>query len=148
MKVVEIQGNLFDHVSEGDAIAHGVNCRGFMGSGIALPIKNMFPENFLAYNELCRRGELQPGFILPHIENGIMVINMATQFEMGPDATYEWVDAAALNLYAYCQTTGVSTVKMPKIGCGIGGLEWDQVRIILESIGNDDVTLEVYYLEA
>jgi hypothetical protein len=36
---------------------------------------------------------------------------------------------------------------LPKIGCGIGGLEWDSVRDILEEVGGEDVTLEVYYLE-
>lgn len=146
MKVVEIQGNLFEHVSEGDAIAHGVNCRGFMGSGIALPIKNMFPDNFLAYNELCRRGELQPGFILPIIEHGILVFNMATQYEMGPDAQYDYVNAAAQNLYVYCLGNNIPVVKMPKIGCGIGGLQWEQVSKILQETGDEDVTLEVYCL--
>lgn len=146
MKVIEIEGDLFEHVSEGDAIAHGVNCRGFMGSGIALPIKNMFPENFLAYNELCRRGELLPGFVLPVIENGIIVLNMATQYELGPDAQYDYVDEAAQNLYAYCTMNAVKIVKMPKIGCGIGGLQWKSVAKILRETGDDDVALEVYYL--
>lgn len=147
MKVIEIQGDLFDHVSEGDAIAHGVNCRGFMGSGIALPIKNMFPNNFLAYNDQCNGQRLQPGDVLASIEHGIVVFNMATQFEPGPDARYEWVLAAAANLFAYCRDNQIPVVKMPKIGCGIGGLDWDDVRALLEEIGTDEVTLEVYYLE-
>jgi O-acetyl-ADP-ribose deacetylase (regulator of RNase III) len=147
MKVIEIQGDLFEHVSEGDAIAHGVNCRGFMGSGIALPIKNKFPNNFLAYNDQCNGQNLLPGDVLASEENGVVVFNMATQFEPGPDARYEWVGLAAANLYGYCRDNDISTVKLPKIGCGIGGLEWDSVRDILEEVGGEDVTLEVYYLE-
>lgn len=147
MKVIEIKGDLFENFSQGDAIAHGVNCRGFMGSGIALPIKNEFPNNFLAYNDQCNGQRLEPGDVLAFHEGGVIVFNMATQFEPGPDARYEWVGLAAANLYSYCRDNAIPVVKMPKIGCGIGGLEWESVRDILEEIGDEDVALEVYYLD-
>ena len=44
-----------------EALVNSVNCVGVMGRGIALQFKNLFPENFKAYAEACRREEVQPG---------------------------------------------------------------------------------------
>ena len=52
-------GNIFDEDVE--ALVNSVNCVGFMGRGIALQFKNIFPENFRAYAAACKRSEVQPG---------------------------------------------------------------------------------------
>lgn len=146
MLVTETQGDLFANVSEGDAFAHGVNCLGAMGSGIAVPVKRMYPENYQRYFDACMNFDLMPGELLTHIEDGVLVINMATQYDMGANAKYEYVELAAQNLYEYCLDEKIPVVKMPKIGCGIGGLQWDKVLEILQNTGDDNISIEVYYL--
>ena len=46
---------------DAEALINTVNCVGVMGRGIALQFKNVFPENFKAYAEACKREEVQPG---------------------------------------------------------------------------------------
>ena len=46
---------------EADALVNTVNCVGVMGRGIALQFKNVYPENFKAYEAACKREAVQPG---------------------------------------------------------------------------------------
>jgi len=147
MIVVDTKGDMFEALQYYDTIAHGANCQGVMGSGIAKPIRDRYPTNFDVYRLLCRGGLFTPGDILPVLDNGHIVINMATQNFPGPDARYEWVAESAQGVYDFCKKVGVDRVKMPRIGCGIGGLDWHNVRAILTNIGAQDVTVEVFYLE-
>ena len=55
-----------------EALVNSVNCVGIMGRGIALQFKNIFPANFKAYAEACRREEVQPGRMFV-FETGQMV---------------------------------------------------------------------------
>src|ERR1700681_4163107 len=52
-------GNLLDAKTE--AVVNTVNTVGVMGKGIALMFKEAFPENFRAYEEACKRREIQVG---------------------------------------------------------------------------------------
>ena len=45
----------------GEALVNTVNCAGFMGKGIALQVKQAFPENFTAYAAACQQGHVVPG---------------------------------------------------------------------------------------
>lgn len=146
MKLLEIKGDLFENLEDHDAIAHGVNCVGAMASGIAAPIRQKYPTNHTVYRLFCAGGILQPGDILPVVDGQTLVINMATQFAPGPDAKYQHVANSAEQLYNFCYNAKVPVVKLPRIGCGIGGLEWDIVASILTEAGKDDVTLQAYYL--
>ena len=63
-------GDIFDEDVE--ALVNSVNCVGVMGRGIALQFKNIFPANFKAYAEACKREEVQPGRMFV-FETGQMV---------------------------------------------------------------------------
>ena len=41
--------------------AHGCNCAGAMGKGIAVSFKQRLPEMYAEYKELCRNGQFKPG---------------------------------------------------------------------------------------
>ena len=47
--------------ADAEALVNTVNCVGIMGRGIALQFRKAFPDNFKAYEEACKRKELQPG---------------------------------------------------------------------------------------
>jgi O-acetyl-ADP-ribose deacetylase (regulator of RNase III) len=52
-------GNILD--ARTSALVNTVNTVGVMGKGIALQFKNAFPENFKAYAEAVKRGEIRTG---------------------------------------------------------------------------------------
>ena len=151
-------GDLF--TTENKALLHGVNTHGVMGSGIALPFKNKFPKMYEEYREYCKQGSLEPGsymgYVIPEGEGYTGIIyNAATQDAPGPNARYEWIDSSVRAVSAFqllmseFYPSAISPViSMPRIGCGIGGLEWEKVEQILLEIEKDTgITFEVWSLE-
>lgn len=145
MIVNDIQGDLFASLEEGDALAHGANCYGVMGAGVAKPIRDMFPKNYYKYRIRCIKGSFLPGDCLSTSENGLFVYNLATQFKPGADARLEWIVKSVTQMGRSTEMLGRDKVKTVRLGCGIGGLTWDIVKPALEAI-ESDLILEVYYI--
>src|SRR5687767_15542835 len=55
-------GNLLDAPVQ--ALVNTVNTVGVMGKGIALQMKNAYPENTKAYSEEVKKGKMKPGEVL------------------------------------------------------------------------------------
>lgn len=85
-------GNLFE-ADDLDALAHGVNCKGVMGAGIAAEFKKRWFAVFTKYRRLCEIGELFPGDCMPVVigDHGPIVYNLATQNRPGPDAKLRYI---------------------------------------------------------
>ena len=126
-----VKGDLLS--GEWDTIGHGVNCRGLMGSGIAAAIRAKFPEVYARYRDVCERGELHPGTAQPvWVEKGdatgTVVMNIASQFEPGADASEQWLlDGLHKALLLTGNFYRRDTLAIPEIGAGIGGLTREQV---------------------
>lgn len=58
-----VSGDLMYSASHFHSIAHGVNCQGVMGSGIALAIRTSMPEVYTKYRQIYETGKLKPGFV-------------------------------------------------------------------------------------
>lgn len=145
MIVNDIRGDLFAALEDGDALAHGANCYGVMGAGVAKPIKELFPKNYYKYRIRCIKGSFLPGDCLSTSENGLFVYNLATQFKPGAEAKLEYIQKAVTQMGRSAEMLGRDKVKTVRLGCGIGGLDWADVKPMLESI-DSDLILDVYYI--
>ena len=56
--------------------AHGCNCAGAMGKGIALQFKNKYPEMYLQYKKKCIQGEFKLGDIFEYQHNNDHIFNL------------------------------------------------------------------------
>lgn len=131
-----ISGDLMDATEE--LVAHGVNCAGAFGNGVAGAIKRRHPTVMEAYLSL-------PEHILGSCQfveyNEQIWVNAHTQRDYG----YDGGSYADLTSLAYCmiqiaefmENHNHKTIAMPKIGCGLGGLKWDQAEIIISDILQD-----------
>lgn len=145
MKVIDIQGDLFEALNPGDSLAHGANCMGFMGAGVAKPIHDRYPVNYGVYRYLCINGFFTLGDCLEVGEGDHTVYNLATQHFPGPHANLGAIGLAVKNMAIQTAARQVDLVKTVRLGCGIGGLDWDeQVKPMLDEL-DSDLTLEVYY---
>lgn len=128
-------GNLLD--ARAEAMVNTVNCVGVMGKGIALQFKQAFPQVFAAYERACRRGQVQPGRMFTVETGQIMgpryVINFPTKRHWKGNSRLEDVEAGLVALVAELRRLGIRSVAMPPLGCGAGGLRWDEVRPRIES---------------
>lgn len=131
------------------AFGHGVNTQGVMGSGIAKIIRELYPDVFPPYRQACQDGRLTGGSMLPvSIENGPVILNLASQELMGANATYDFVRASVNNAFRYAYSTKLSGFALPRIASDIGGLEWSKVSAIIEEIAENypTVTVELWSL--
>lgn len=120
-----ITGDIFDQEVEG--MGHGVNCKGVMGAGIAPLFAKRFPNMEREYIDICKRGTLQPGLVHIYLEDGKFIYNIASQNFPGSDARYPWLFLGLQAVRLHAEVNDVQGVALPRIGCGIGGLEWDRV---------------------
>jgi len=131
------------------AIAHGVNCHAAMRSGVAAIVARKFPEVEEAYNELCDNGELEPGDMFAmKSEDGKIVLNLASQNLPGADARLDWLRASYIEALQHCADYDIKGFAMPRIGAGIGGLQWEDVLAVIEeeTAKAPNVTVEVWSL--
>lgn len=140
-----VYGDVF--AADADAIAHGVNTRGIMGAGIAVHFRNKYPEMHLQYADVCDRyGFALAGTYFAYTaENGEVIYNLFTQTLPGANADYALVERSALAMLLDAERTGVKSIAIPAIGCGIGGLELHNVQWLLNAIfKNSDVKLTMH----
>jgi O-acetyl-ADP-ribose deacetylase (regulator of RNase III) len=127
------QGNILEENAE--ALVNTVNCVGVMGKGVALQFKQAFPENFLAYKKACTAKELQPGkmFIFP---TGQLfpryLINFPTKRHWKEKSRLEDIQTGLKALVAVVRQLEIRSIAIPPLGCGNGGLDWAEVKPLIE----------------
>lgn len=144
MPITHIEGDLF--ATHMPAIAHGCNTQGEMSTGVAKAMRNKYPEIFEPYVIACKQQAFTVGLAQPiKTRKGVTVFNLATQDQLGPNARLEWIDSsvrAALNIMG---RRGIAGVAIPRIGSGIGGLEWEDVLATLKEVAGNypHITMEI-----
>jgi len=128
-------GNLLQ--ADVEALVNTVNCDGFMGKGIALQFKQAWPENFDAYAKACRAKQVRSGqmFIWEtgRMVNPRYIINFPTKRHWREKALIEDIRSGLRALVADVRQLGIGSIAMPPLGCGNGGLDWRDVRPLIES---------------
>jgi O-acetyl-ADP-ribose deacetylase (regulator of RNase III) len=129
-------GNLFD--ADVEAIANAVNCVGVMGKGIALEFKKRFPSNFIAYKATCDAGELQLGRVFIHDEGSSAkpryIVNFPTKDHWRNPSRLEDIRSGLDSLSAEIDGLKIHSIAIPALGCGLGGLDWQDVRELIEQL--------------
>lgn len=122
--------------ADADALVNTVNCVGFMGRGIAAQFKRAFPANFVAYERQCKRGEMRPGKVLVFatgaLTNPKFVINFPTKRHWRGKSRLEDIDSGLQDLVREVRHLGLTSIAIPPLGCGLGGLNWADVRPRIE----------------
>jgi O-acetyl-ADP-ribose deacetylase (regulator of RNase III) len=133
-------GNLFD--ADVEAMVNAVNTVGVMGKGIALQFRKQFPEIIPFYESACGDGSLVVGrvqtirlSVLPGTAGPNYVINFPTKKHWKDDSKIEYIETGLKSLYAEIEKHGITSIAVPPLGCGLGGLRWADVRVkLVESL--------------
>lgn len=122
--------------ADAEALVNTVNCVGVMGRGIALQFRKAFPENFKAYKSICDKKQLQPGMMfvydLNRFENPRYIINFPTKRHWKGKSKIEYIETGLEALVQEVITHNIKSIAIPPLGCGLGGLDWVQVRQTIE----------------
>jgi O-acetyl-ADP-ribose deacetylase (regulator of RNase III) len=124
------KGNLLHAPAE--ALVNTVNEVGVMGKGIALMFREAFPTPAKAYEEACERGEVKVGRVLVTSNDRLLgprwIIHFPTKRHWRNPSRIEWVRTGLGDLARVVRELGITSIAIPPLGCGNGGLEWKTVR--------------------
>ena len=133
--IEEASGDLF--LAEVDALVNAVNTVGVMGKGLALAFKKKFPENFSAYQRACAAGDVTLGkmFVFDRAPRSPRwIVNFPTKRHWRDSSRLEDIRAGLLDLRDQVARHAIGSIAMPALGCGLGGLDWNDVRpMIIEA---------------
>jgi len=145
--MTEINGDLIKLAKDEnfDIIVHGCNCQRKMGAGIALTLKQNFPE--VAYQDSITKCNTLGNIDEVHIKNyKFKVINAYTQNYWGKCNKYE-TQNSRYNAIRKCMKKINERYKglrigLPLIGCGKAGGDWKIVKeIIKDELKDCNVTV-------
>lgn len=136
-------GNIFD--SKMQTLVNPVNCVGVMGKGLALEFKKRYPKVNNSYMKECRAGRFK-GFEVFSSDDGTKLIAcLATKIHWRDKSTYELTKKGLIKLYDKIQDGLITSLAIPAIGCGLGGLSWNKVKGQIEThLGSVATSIEVY----
>jgi O-acetyl-ADP-ribose deacetylase (regulator of RNase III) len=138
MPIHYVSGDLFVNEYQAQAFAQGCNCKGSMGAGIAVGFKERYPEMYEEYRRRCKANprEFNIGDVfLWHEAGKPAVFNLGTQEDYWLSrATYEAIELCLTNLRKSAAADEITSIAMPRIGAGYGGLSWKKVRVIIDRI--------------
>ena len=119
-------GNIFD--SKCSTLVNTVNCVGVMGKGIALDFKKKYPSMFDEYQKLCKDGRVKPG--QPYLYRdltGISIINFPTKDNWRSPSKFSYITKGLKWFRQSYRELGITSIAFPPLGCGNGGLSWDDI---------------------
>ncbi|MDO4636490.1 MAG: macro domain-containing protein [Lautropia sp.] len=136
---------------EADALVNTVNCVGVMGRGIALQFKNLYPENFKAYEAACKRDAVQPGcmFVFETVQLTLprFIINFPTKRHWRGKSRIEDIESGLVDLVKVIRDKGIRSIAIPPLGAGLGGLDWNDVRPRIERALTELADVQVLIFE-
>lgn len=128
------RGNVLE--ARAEALVNTVNCVGFMGKGVALQFKKAYPENFHAYQRACRNREVKPGRMFIFDCGSMLgvryIINFPTKRHWKGKSRYQDIEAGLAALVQDVRRLRIRSIAIPPLGCGLGGLDWNRVRPMIE----------------
>ncbi len=162
-----VKGDIRDATE--DCIAHGCNCQGVMGSGVALAIKNKWPDAYKAYVNGLHKDDTRLGMSIPHLheKTNTIIVNLLTQEYFGTDRRHVNYAAIVTSLVSFIDEVIVADgevngdlvdyelklrIAIPMIGAGLGGGDWEIIETLLEDIEDMytkecDLEFVVYYID-
>lgn len=147
MPLITTKGDLLDSPAQG--LVNPVNCVGVAGAGLARQFRDRWPVQVAQYAAFCKAGKMRPGIIHDALlPDGRKVLSVPTKRHWRDDSLPNDVAASLGGLRRYLLDTGLESVALPPLGCGLGGLSRVLVaRMIQTSLSGLDAEIFVYGLE-
>lgn len=139
------KGNIFN--SSCEFLVNPVNCVGVMGKGLALEFKNKYPLNFEIYKKACDNASFHIGNLLIVPVDNKFIVNFPTKKHWRNKSDLEFIKIGLEELKVAIKDFNIKSIALPKLGCGLGGLDWNEVFDLIKDFHNsivDNVLVQVF----
>ncbi len=144
----EVSGDILN--SKAAAIAHGVAPNDHFNQGLALSLREYVPAMYKDFRHYCQVAHPKPGSIWTWAApDGRRFVNLMTQAPPASEganpgtASVRNVKAALKELRKLIQDEKLTSIALPRLATGVGGLDWDAVKPLIEA-QLDDLDIPVY----
>lgn len=133
--ITEARGNLLG--ADVDALVSTVNTVGIMGKGIALQFKRAYPAMFKEYARKAKAGQIRLGEV--HVwptqlmTGPRFIINFPTKGHWRSSSKLPDIDHGLDDLVRVIREHDITSIAVPPLGCGNGGLEWRVVESLIRA---------------
>lgn len=128
--ITYIKGNIFD--SPAQVITNTVNTVGVMGKGIALEYKKRYPGMFDEYKKLCDEKQFDVGQLALWKGKDRWILFFPTKKLWRSPSKIEYIEAGLKKFSNVWDELNIDSIAFPKLGCGYGGLNWPEVKSLME----------------
>lgn len=137
-------GDLF--ASKMETLVNTVNCVGVMGKGVAKIFKEKYPAMFTEYKIQCSQGLIKTGTLYPYYEDGnVRVLNFPTKVHWRSPSQISFIEDGLKWFVDHYEELGITSIAFPPLGCGNGGLKWENVGpIMVKALENLPIDIEIY----
>ena len=118
-----------------------------MGKGIALQFARAFPAMLADYEKAANRGEVRLGEMHVWASDAMWdprwIINFPTKGHWRAGSRFADIKSGLVDLVRVCRSLRIASIAVPPLGCGNGGLAWDDVRPLIEEALSEVPELDV-----
>lgn len=148
--IKEVEGDIL--LTKAQAIVHGVAPNDDFKHGLAFSLKEKYPKLYKDFRHFSHGNHPKEGSMWTwETEEGKKIFNLFTQ-EHAPGhnslpgkATTSYVNHCFKDLKKELEKNNVASLAIPKIATGVGGLDWDEVKPIIEKhLGDLDTQIYIY----
>ena len=131
-----VSGNLLED-KNAKYLCNAVNSLGFMDGGIAKAFKEKFPEMFELYQSLCKSFYFKVAslHVFESEKDDVRIFNVHT-VDDDLKGNLELIEKALWEMRYYLDRTNkdLKPVAIPPLGCGIGGLDKNDVEALIREV--------------
>lgn len=141
--ITYVKGNIFN--SPAKILVNTVNTVGVMGKGVALEYKKRYPDMFECYKKICETKQLDVGKLYLWKKSEKWVLLFPTKKHWRNPSKIEYIEKGLIKFSENWDKLGSNSIAFPRLGCGNGGLDWKDVRPLMEKyLGNLPLQIFVY----
>lgn len=120
-------------VPQGYYLAHCISGDYTLGAGIAKQFVDVYNMRF----KLHKNYPIPDGEKFANVERALLidnVFNLVTKARVYHKPTYDSLVETLVDMRNQCEELDITKLAMPKIGCGLDGMEWWIVEEIIEDV--------------
>ena len=146
----EVTGDIL--LSHAQTIAHGVSPNDHFAQGLALALRERWPAMYKDFRHFEKTQTPHPGTLWAWMgADGKRIVNLFTQ-EPGAGhgqkpgrASLSHVGHALRELHRFCEAERVTSLALPRIATGVGGLDWKDVQpLVAQHLGTLKIPVILY----